>query len=108
MSISKFRGDLEDAVDLAVGIAVGIGRRSHYASAPFQPLDYQLIGARIVQESLLRKDADLYIDSPFVLVDQGQNAFQAAEAHHRVDFQVGAHVGRAVEDAFSSVRLARS
>src|SRR5262249_17401800 len=61
---------------------------------------HQLVGAGIVEQALLRKDADLDVDRPFVFVDQWPHAFEAAQPDAGIDLELGAHVGRAVEDAF--------
>ena len=91
---------LEDAVDLAVGVAVRIRRRADHRAALSERLDHELVGARVVEQPFLRKDADLDVDGPLVLLDQGQHAFEAPQADDRVDLQLGAHVGGAVQDAF--------
>ena len=89
----------EHAVDLAGGIAVRIGGGADDAGAAFQRLHHQLVGARIVEQPLLRKDADLQVDRPAVGLDQRQHAVEAPHADAGVDLQVGAHVGRALGDA---------
>ena len=100
---------LEDAVDLAVRIAVGIGRGADHAAAAVERLDHQLVGAGIVEQPLLRKDADLEIDRPGVFLDQRQHAFEPAQPDAGIDLEMRAHVRRAVAGSpFSSVRLARA
>ena len=48
------------------------------------------------------------IDGPFIFFDQRQHAFEPAQPDDRIDLEMRAHVGGAVEDAFSSVRVARA
>ena len=52
----------------------------------------------LFSRSLLRKYADLQIERPAILLDQRQHAFEAAQADHRIDFDVSAHVADAVPD----------
>ena len=90
---------LEQTIDLSRRIAVGVGRAANDVAAPLQALDHELVGSGVVQQTLLRKDADLQIHGPLVLVDQRLDAIQAPQAHHRIHLQVGAHVGGALQDA---------
>ena len=60
-------GDREDARDLLVRLGVGIGTAADQVGAVLAGLDQQLLGARIVEQALLRKDADLKIDRPGVV-----------------------------------------
>ena len=89
----------EHAVDLAVRIAVGIGRRADHPRAPLQRLHHEVVGARIVEQPFLREDADLDVDRPAIVVDQWQNAVEAAQADSGIDLQMGAQVGCALPDA---------
>ena len=54
---------------------------------------------RVVEQALLGEDADLEVDGPLVLVDEGLDAVEAPQPHHRVHLQVGPHVGGALQDA---------
>ena len=91
---------LEDAVDPAGRIAVGIGRAADHAAAAVERRDHELVGAGIVEESLLRKHADLEIDRPGILLHQRQHAFEPAQPDAGIDFKMRAHVGRALQDGF--------
>ena len=90
---------LEEPVDLPRRVAVGVGRATDYVATPLQTLDHELVGARVVEQALLGKDADLEVDGPLVLVDQGLDAVEAPEPDHRVHLQVGPHVGGPLKDA---------
>ena len=64
MSRSNCARDREDARDLAVRIAVGVGAAADQIGALLPGLDQQFLGAGIVSQALLREDADLEIDRP--------------------------------------------
>ena len=93
-----FTRELEDAIDLAGRIAVGVRRAADRTAAAIERFDHQFLGAGIVEKPLLRKYADLQIDRPGVLLDKRQDAFEPAQTDAGIDFEVGAHVGGAVED----------
>ena len=57
----------EDARDLPVRIAVSIGTAADEVCALFARRDEKLLGARIVEQSFLRKYADFDIDRPGVV-----------------------------------------
>ena len=88
----------EDPVDLAGRHAVHIGCAADHPAATLQAFDDQFIGARQVEQAVLGKDADVDIDGPFVFVDQRQDALEGSQANDRVDLQMGAHMGRALQD----------
>ena len=94
----EFARDFEDAVDLAGRIAVDIGRTADGAAAAIERFHHQLIGAGIVEQSLLRKHANLQIDRPGIFLDQRQDAFEAAQADARIDLQMRAHMSGALQD----------
>ena len=58
----------EDARDLPVRIAVGIGTAADEVCALFARRDEKLLGARIVEQSFLRKNADFDVDRPGVVL----------------------------------------
>ena len=93
-----FARQLEDAVDLARRIGVDIGRAADHAAAAIERFDHQLVGAGIVEQPFLRKDADLKVDRPGIFLDQRQHALEAAQADAGIDFQMRAHMGRALQD----------
>ena len=95
----ELAGEREHAVDLPGGVAVGIGRGTDDTGSAFQRLHHELVGARVVEQPLLREDANLEVDRPAIGVDQRQHALEAAHADAGIDLQMGAHVGRALCDA---------
>ena len=90
--------ELEDAVDLASRVAVRVRRSPDHACAASQRLDHQLVGSRVVQQPLLREDAELEVDRPAKLVDEREDTLDAGETDPRIDLDVGAHMRRPVED----------
>jgi len=96
----EFAREFEHAVDLSVRIAVGIRCRADDAAAAPQGLDHQRIGARIVEQPFLRKDADLDVDCPPVFFDQRPDPFETAQADAGIDFELRAHMRGAVQDRF--------
>jgi hypothetical protein len=90
---------LKDPVDLAVTIGIVARRTADRFGAAFQTLDQQFVGARIIGQPVLREDADLDVDRPAVIVDQRLHTVKAAHADRRVDLDLGAHAGGAVDDA---------
>ena len=95
----EFARHFENAIDLAVRVGVRIGRCADHLAASFQGRDHQLIGAWVIEQSLLRKDADLHIDRPGILLDQRPHALEPSEADAGIDLELRAHMCRAVEDA---------
>src|SRR3954465_13075015 len=59
--------DFKNAGDLRVRIAVGIGATTDQIGASIARRDEQFVRARIVEQSFLRKHADLQIDCPSVV-----------------------------------------
>ncbi len=91
-------GDGEDARDVLVGVRVGVGAAADQIGAPGAGRHQQLLRARVVDQPLLREDADLQVERPGVLSLQLRHGLEAAQANARVDLDVGAHVHGAVED----------
>src|SRR5712691_3981329 len=91
---------LEDAVDLPVGIGVGVGRCTHHTCAALQGFYHEFVSPGIVQKTLLGKDTDLDVHGPLVRLNEGQDTLQAPQPDTRVDFEVGAQEGGTVQDAF--------
>ena len=60
--------DSEDARDLAMRIAVGIGTPADKVGALLAGRDQQLLGAGIVEQPFLRKHANLDIDRPTIIL----------------------------------------
>ena len=90
---------LEHPVDLPRRVGIGVGGGADDPAAPLQPLHHELVGSRVVEEPLLGEDADLEVDGPPVLVDEGHDPLEAAEPDDRVHLEVGAHVGGPVAEA---------
>ena len=91
--------ELEDAPDLAGLVLVVARRAADHLGAALEPLDQQLVGARIAGQAFLRKHADLDVDRPLVVGDQRLHAFEAAHADAGIDLDLRAHAGGAVLDA---------
>ena len=97
---AELAGEREDAADLPLVVGVVIGRRADHSGAALQCRDEQLLGAGVVGQPLLRKDADFEVDRPAVFRDQRQDPVEAAQAHPGVELDMRAHARRAEEDAF--------
>ncbi len=95
---SELMRHLEHSIDLAGRVGVGVGRRPDHSTAALQAFDHELVGTRIVEQPLLRKDADFKVDGPGIVLDERQHALEAAQPDDRIDLQMGAHVGGALED----------
>ncbi len=96
----EFPTELEDAPDLAAGIAVVARRAADRLDAAPERLHQQFLGAGTADESFLGKDADLHVDGPGIIRDQGMDGVEAAHADAGIDLDLGAHAGGAVENAF--------
>src|SRR5215203_2135789 len=83
----EFPCDLENTVDLAGRVAVGIRGRANDAGSAFQGFHHQFVGSRVVQETFLREHADLDVNSPFVLVNKRKHTFQTAMSDTRIYFK---------------------
>ena len=90
---------LEDAVDLSARVGVGVWRRTHHTCAALQGFEHELVRPGIVQKTLLGKDTNIEVQGPLVGLNEGQDTLQAPQPDPRVDFEVGAHEGGAVQDA---------
>ena len=82
----------------AVRIGIGIGATADHVGALLAGLHQQLLGAGIVGEALLRERADLQVDCPRIIAFEPAHRVETVEPHARVDFDVGAHAGRAMDD----------
>ena len=81
------------------GSAVEIGRGADRACAPAQALDQQFLGAGIIGEPLLRKDAEFDIDRPGVIARKLLDRLEPDHADARIEFDMGAHMHGALRDA---------
>src|SRR5262249_23938813 len=73
-----FAREFEDTIDLAGRITVDIRRTADRAAAAIERLHHQFVRAGIVEQSLLRKNADLAINRPGIFLDQRLYALNAA------------------------------
>src|SRR6516164_10614098 len=88
----------KDARDLSVWIDVGIGTAADEIGALLARLDQQFLGAWIVQQAFLRKNADLDVDRPGVVLLEPGNGMKSLEAYSRIDLDMGAHAQGALQD----------
>src|SRR5262249_4179260 len=101
----EFARKLEYSSDLAGMVAVVIRRGADHLGALAKGFHQELVRAGIVGEPFLGKDTDLEIDRPAIIGDQRRNALKAAQADTGIDFDMGAHARRAVEDGAYERRL---
>ena len=94
----ELAGHLEDAINLPRRITIGVRRAAYHAAAAFERLHHQLVRARIVEQALLREDADIKVDRPGIFLDQWHHTFEAAQPDAGIHFQVRAHMRRALKD----------
>ncbi len=99
ISTSKSRAMAKIAIDLAARVAVEIGRGADRTCASAQALDQQFLGAGIVGEPLLRKDAKLDIHGPGVVARELFDRVKADHADAGIEFDMGAHMHGALRDA---------
>src|SRR5690606_5386950 len=90
--------ELENPRDLSIGIAVGIRAAADQVGALVQRLDEQRISARVVQQALLRKHADLDVDRPRVVPLELPDRLEASQPGARIDIDMGAHPRRSLDD----------
>src|SRR4051812_47955693 len=79
-------------------VAVGIGTAADQAGAGLAGGNEQLLGARIVEQSLLRKYANLDVDRPGVIALEAADGVKAAQRDARVDLDMRAHARRSLQD----------
>ena len=92
--------DREDARDLTVRIAVGIGAAADQICALFARRDQQLLGAGIIEQTFLRKHADFDVDRPGVVAPEPPHGLKSVEADARIDLDMRAHARGALQDRF--------
>jgi len=90
---------LEDPVDLPRMIGVVIGSRPYHIGTAFETFDQRRIGVRGGGEPFLRKDADIEVDSPGVLLCEHLERFHTLDTNWGVDLGVRANARRALLDA---------
>ena len=91
-------GELEDARDLAIRIAVDIGSAADRAGAVLAGLNQQLVATGIADQPLLRKHAKFEIDRPGEIAFQFCDRIEALEADARIDLDMGPHPRGALHD----------
>ena len=97
----EFARHLEHPIDLTVRVTVGIGRCADAARSIPQGRDHEFVGARIVQQTFLGKDADFDIDCPGKVGNGLFHTLNPAQADDGIDFHVGPHSCGAVHQAFA-------
>ena len=70
-------GDGEDARDVLVRVRVGVGAAADQVGALGAGRHQQLLGARVVDQPLLREDADLQVERPGVIALQLRDGAEA-------------------------------
>jgi hypothetical protein len=64
----------------------------------FEAFDHELVGTGIVEQPLLRKDADFKVDGPGIVLNEWLHPLEAPQPDDRIDLQMRAHVGGALQD----------
>jgi hypothetical protein len=90
--------EFEDARDLAVRIAVDIGGSADRPRAVLAGLHQQFIATGIVEQSFLRKHAELQTRRPSKIVLQATQGMKALHPDPRIDLDMGAQLRRALSD----------
>ncbi len=91
--------ELEHAGDLPDRVGVGVRRAADRGRAGFECLDEQGVGLGRLGEALLGEHAHVDIDRPGVVGRGGEHAVESAAPDRRVELDVGADSGRAVDHA---------
>ena len=73
----KAAGNGEDARDMLEGLGVRVGAAADQVGARLAGSDQQLFGARVVEETLLRENADLQVDRPRITARQFAHGMKA-------------------------------
>ena len=60
----------------------------------------KFLGSRIIEQPFLRKNADFDVDCPSVVLLQPSDRIKSLQADARIDFDMGAHARRALQDRF--------
>src|SRR5260370_40503754 len=90
--------EAEHFLGLRSGCGDNIGPTADQVAAVAQGGDQKLLGAGIVGEPLLRKDADRKIDRPGVVALERLDRLKAAQSDARIDLDMGPHPRGAVDD----------
>ena len=80
-------------------IGIGVRRAADDAAANPKRVDHQLVGSRVVDQSLLEEDANFEVDGPGLDLDQRPDSFQATQPDDGIDLEVSVHMGGALENA---------
>ena len=108
MSQSNLCAIREDARDMAVRIGVGIWTPADQVRTLLARFDQEFFGARIVEQSFLRKHADFEIDRPSIVVLQSVDRAKAPKSDARVDLDMRAHAHGPLQDRFFQRAAPRS
>src|SRR6202161_2063918 len=88
----------EDARNLPMRVAVGIGTAADELCTLLARRDEKLLGARIVEQSFLRKNADFDVDRPGVVLLEPPDGAKPLQTYARVDLDMRAHAHGALQD----------
>src|SRR5262245_19297062 len=81
-----------DAGDLLLRLRIGIGTAADEVGAGVAGLHQQLLGARIIEQALLREHADFEVDRPAIILLKPADRLEAAQPDAWVHFDMGPHV----------------
>src|SRR3984957_17924420 len=90
--------NFENARDLPVRIAVGIRTAADEVGALLARRDEKFLGARIVEQALLRKNTDFDVKRPSVVLLEPPDGAKALQLYARVDLDMRAHSHGALQD----------
>jgi hypothetical protein len=101
----EFAGELKDPPDLTGMVGVVSRRAADNSGAAFQRFGQQLLGAGIIGQPVLRKNADFDVDGPPIIGSQRLHSLKSAQPDSGIDLDLGAHSRRAVENALGERTL---
>ena len=90
--------DRKHARDVPARIGVCVGTPADQIGPLLAGFNHEFFGAGIVEQSLLRKDANFEIDRPSVIALQSPDRMKAPKPNARVNLHVGAHAHGPLED----------
>ncbi len=91
--------NFENAVDLSMRVAVRVRCCANRGGTLLQGGEKQFLGPWVIEQPLLRENANFDIDSPFIIGNELPYAFKAPEFDGGIDLEVRSHMRRAVQDA---------
>src|SRR5262245_29096065 len=105
---TEFLRQVENALEMSVGVCVGVGATADHVAAGAQGLYQQLFAAGVVSQSFLRENTERQIERPGIIAFQGLHGFESAQGDSRIDLDMRPHARRAMDDrAFDDPRTAR-